>query len=73
MSQDGKPAARHPDRAGGVSGRGRPQIGSVVELRLPADLLAAVESEATALGWKRAELLRWIVAERYSPEHASAG
>jgi hypothetical protein len=56
-----------------VSGRGRPQIGSVVELRLPADLLAAVESEATALGWKRAELLRWIVAERYSPEHASAG
>ena len=46
-------------------GRGRPAIGDRIELRLPADVLAAVDAEAAELGWKRAELVRWIVTERY--------
>jgi hypothetical protein len=46
-------------------GRGRPAIGGRVELRLPAGVLEALDAEAAELGWKRAELVRWIVATRY--------
>ena len=46
-------------------GRGRPAIGDRIELRLPADVLSALDVEAAELGWKRAELIRWIVADRY--------
>ena len=46
-------------------GRGRPPIGERVELRLPPDVLAAVDAEAVELGWKRAELLRAIVCDHY--------
>jgi hypothetical protein len=28
-------------------------------------VLAAVDTEAAEVGWKRAELLRWIVEQRY--------
>jgi hypothetical protein len=47
-------------------GRGRPQIGDRVELRLATEVLAAVDKEAIDLGWKRAELLRWIITDRYA-------
>lgn len=57
MSTDETPAT--------ARGRGRPPIGDRVELRLPADVLAAVDAEAEQLGWKRAELLRWIIEDRY--------
>jgi hypothetical protein len=49
----------------GYQGPGRPATGERVEVRLPPEVLAAVDAEAAELGWKRAELLRWIVAERY--------
>jgi hypothetical protein len=47
-------------------GRGRPAIGDRIELRLPADVLAALDAEAVELGMKRAELIRWIVTDRYA-------
>jgi hypothetical protein len=46
-------------------GRGRPPIGERIELRLPPDVAAALDAEAASLGYKRAELARWIIAERY--------
>jgi hypothetical protein len=51
-----------------MTGRGRPRTGTKVEVRLPPEVLAAVDAEAVELGWKRAELLRWIVAERYEAQ-----
>jgi hypothetical protein len=48
-----------------VTGRGRPTTGTKIQVRLPPDVLAALDAEAAELGWKRAELMRWIVAERY--------
>jgi hypothetical protein len=51
-----------------VTGRGRPEtkiIGRVVEVKLPGDVLDALDAEADELGWKRAALARWIIAERY--------
>lgn len=47
-------------------GRGRPPIGARVELRLPDEVLAAVEAEADEFGMKRAEMLRWIITQRYA-------
>jgi hypothetical protein len=29
-------------------------------------VLAAVDAEALELGWKRAELIRWIIEQRYA-------
>jgi hypothetical protein len=52
-----------------VTGRGRPEtkiVGRVVEVKLPDDVLAALEQEAAELGWKRGALARWIIAERYN-------
>ena len=46
-------------------GRGRPTIGPAIDIRLPVEMLAAVDAEAAELGWTRAELIRWIVTERY--------
>jgi hypothetical protein len=49
-----------------VTPRGRPAIpGRVVEVKLPDDVLAALEAEAAELGWKRGALARWIIADRY--------
>jgi hypothetical protein len=51
-----------------VKGRGRPAVGPVIEVRLPDSVLAALEAEAVECSMKRAELVRWIVAERYGIE-----
>lgn len=46
-------------------GRGRPPVGPAIEVRLPPAVVAALEAEAAERGWKRAELLRWIVEQHY--------
>jgi metal-responsive CopG/Arc/MetJ family transcriptional regulator len=40
-----------------------PRIGKLIKLRLPADVLAALDQRAEAEGITRAELLRRIAAE----------
>lgn len=44
-----------------------PRIGKLIKLRLPPDLLAAIDERAAAQGISRAELLRQIAA-RYIEE-----
>jgi hypothetical protein len=59
-----------------VTGRGRPEtkiVGRVVEVKLPDDVLTALEQEAAELGWKRGALARWIIAERYNVNGGEGG
>jgi metal-responsive CopG/Arc/MetJ family transcriptional regulator len=45
-----------------VTGRGRPSTGVKVQVRIPADLLARVDSLADDYGVPRADMLRRMVA-----------
>lgn len=47
-------------------GRGRPPEGERVEVRIPAKLLARIDSEAKRADVSRAEQVRRIVANHYS-------
>lgn len=52
-----------------MRGRGRPSTGTVVQVRIPADTLAAVDAAAAAEEVPRAEMVRRILAawtERYA-------
>lgn len=44
-------------------GPGRPEIGPAIQVRLPEDLLAAVDARADAEGVSRAEMVRMLLAE----------
>lgn len=44
-------------------GPGRPEIGPAIQVRLPEDMLAAVDSRADAEGVSRAEMVRMLLAE----------
>lgn len=46
-----------------VRGRGRPPIGERVEVRLPADMLAAIDQHAANNGMTRAEAIRDLLAK----------
>jgi hypothetical protein len=41
--------------------RGRPPVGPVIEVRLPADTLAALDAEAERLGRTRANVVRDVL------------
>lgn len=44
--------------------RGRPPVGPVITVRIPADVLARLDAEAARQGVTRAELVRNIVKEK---------
>jgi hypothetical protein len=50
-----------------VTPRGRPPVGPVIEVRLPADTLAALEAAAEVEGMKRAELARLVLVREFPP------
>ena len=43
-------------------GRGRPSTGVKIQVRIPPDLLAEIDSVAADYGWSRARTIRMIVA-----------
>lgn len=45
-----------------MSPGGRPPVGTAINMRLPADLLAEVDAAAGAEGVSRAEMIRRLVA-----------
>jgi hypothetical protein len=47
--------------------RGRPPVGPVIEVRLPADTLAALDARAELEGMKRAELARLVLVREFPP------
>jgi hypothetical protein len=47
--------------------RGRPPVGPVIEVRLPADTLAALDAAAERDGVKRAELARLVLVREFPP------
>jgi hypothetical protein len=55
MARDDAPA---PTR-----GRGRPEIGTPVRIRIPADVLAQIDQIAADAEMKRAEVVRELLAE----------
>jgi metal-responsive CopG/Arc/MetJ family transcriptional regulator len=53
-----------------VTGRGRPPVGPVIEVRFPPDLVAACATAAAAAGVSRSELIRRAVAAHVGhPRH----
>lgn len=50
-----------------MSGRGRPKIGPASEIRLPVELWATIDQEATRRGVSRSEVVRQLV--RYALVH----
>lgn len=49
-------------------GRGRPSTGTVVQVRIPRDVLAAVDRRADAEGTSRAAVVRHLLAEAVDDE-----
>jgi len=47
---------------------GRPEIGPAINIRLPDDLLAAVDAKAKRLGYSRAEVIRMLLADALQSE-----
>lgn len=46
-----------------MSPGGRPSVGPAINMRFPADMLAAVDKLAAELGIKRAETIRLLIGE----------
>jgi len=49
-----------------MTGKGRPRIGTPVQVRLPDDLLQYIEADADCDGITRAEQIRRILANHYT-------
>lgn len=47
--------------------RGRPPVGDRIEVRLPADVLHDLDTDATELRVSRAEVVRRIIRRFYNP------
>lgn len=48
-------------------GPGRPPEGRPVKVRIPDELLDALDAAATLAGVSRAEMVRRVLADRYRP------
>jgi hypothetical protein len=51
-----------------MTGRGRPTTGTKIEVRIPADMLAELDAEGSALGIGRAEYVRRVLATRHNSD-----
>jgi predicted DNA binding CopG/RHH family protein len=51
-----------------MSPAGRPEIGKPITVRLPDDLVAAIDAKANRLGMPRAEVIRMLLADRLAGE-----
>ena len=50
-----------------MTGRGRPPVGPRVNIRIPVEVIAALDAEAERLGVNRSELVRRILCEALTP------
>lgn len=46
-----------------MSGRGRPSLGTAVQIRIPSDVLDVLDERARAAKVSRAEIVRRVLAE----------
>lgn len=56
-----------------MTGPGRPSTGTKVQVRIPADLLAKIDKHAKWCGVSRAEMVRIVLAEGFSPSSIDKG
>jgi hypothetical protein len=57
----------------GMRGPGRPEIGRMVNVRMPADMIAALDAQRSTADLSRAEVIRAIVASALGADAPDAG